>query len=122
GIGPFDIQSGTVMGYAKANYSQKAMRASFFTNVLHGDADNLLARNPLTGKPITFAFDTRTYDFEASNVSTIGTHHAINYGGNLRFNQFDLEIAPQADNRTEFGVFVQDEIFLSEYFRWSIGA
>ena len=44
GIGPFDIQSGTVMGYGKANYTKKALRASFFTNILHGDADNLLAR------------------------------------------------------------------------------
>jgi outer membrane receptor protein involved in Fe transport len=122
GIGPFDIKGGTVMGYAKANYSQKALRASFFTNILHGDADNLLARNPLTGKPITFAFDTRTYDLEISNVTAFGTRHALNYGGNLRYNQFDLEIAPQADNRTEFGVYAQDEIFLSKYFRWSLGA
>ena len=122
GIGPFDIQSGTVMGYAKANYSQKALRASAFTNILHGDADNQLAVNPLTGKAITFAFDTRTYDFEFSNVNTFGTHHALNYGANLRYNQFDLEIAPQADNRTEFGLYAQDEIFLSKYFRWSLGA
>ena len=122
GIGPFDIKSGTVMGYAKANYAKGALRATAFTNILHGDADNLLARNPLTGKPITFAFDTKTYDFEASNVNTFGSHHALNYGANLRFNQFDLEIAPQADNRTEFGVYAQDEIFLSKYFRWSLGA
>ncbi len=122
GIGPFDIQSGTVMGYAKANYSKNAFRGSFFTNILHGDADNLLAVNPLTGKPITFAFDTRTYDFEASNVTPIGTHHALNYGGNLRFNTFDLEIAPNADNRTEFGVYGQDEMFLSNHFRWTVGA
>ena len=122
GIGPFDIKGGTVMGYGKMNYSKKALRAGFFTNILHGDADNLLARNPLTGQPITFAFDTRTYDFEASNVTTIGTHHAINYGGNLRFNTYDLEIAPNADNRTEFGLYAQDDMFLSNYFRWTVGA
>jgi outer membrane receptor protein involved in Fe transport len=122
GIGPFDIKGGTVMGYAKANYAKKALRASFFTNILHGDADNLLARNPLTGKPITFAFDTRTYDVELSNVTPFGAHHALNYGGNLRFNQFDLEIAPQADNRAEFGAYVQDEIFISDHLRWTVGA
>jgi outer membrane receptor for ferrienterochelin and colicin len=122
GIGPFDIQSGTVMGYGKVNYSKKALRASFFTNILHGDADNQLARNPLTGNAITFAFDTRTYDFELSNASPIGTRHVINYGGNLRFNNYDLEIAPNADNRTEFGVYAQDEMFLSDHFRWTVGA
>ncbi len=122
GIGPFDIQSGTVMGYGKANYSKKALRAAFFTNILHGDATNLLAVNPLTGKQITFAFDTKTYDFELSNATALGTHNVFNYGGNLRFNTFDLEIAPQADNRTEFGTYVQDEIFLSNYFRLTLGA
>jgi hypothetical protein len=122
GIGPFDIQSGTVMGYGKANYSKKALRAAFFTNILHGDATNLLAVNPLTGKQITFAFDTKTYDFELSNATALGTHNVFNYGGNLRFNTFDLEIAPQADNRTEFGAYVQDEIFLSNYFRLTLGA
>ena len=122
GIGPFDIKGGTVMGYGKVNYSKKAFRGAFFTNILHGDADNLLARSPLTGQPITFAFDTKTYDFEASNVTPVGTHHAFNYGGNLRFNTYDLEIAPNADNRTEFGVYAQDEMFLSNYFRWTLGA
>jgi outer membrane receptor for ferrienterochelin and colicin len=122
GIGPFDIQSGTVMGYGKVAYSNKALRASFFTNILHGDADNLLARNPLTGNPITFAFDTKTYDFEVSNVTPVGKRHAINYGGNLRFNAYDLEIAPLADNRTEFGVYAQDEMFLSDHFRLNLGA
>jgi len=122
GIGPFDIQSGTVMGYGKATYTNKALRGSFFTNILHGDADNLLARNPLNGQPITFAFDTRTYDFEVSNATALGTHHVFNYGGNLRYNTFDLEIAPQADNRTEFGAYLQDEMFLSNYFRLTLGA
>jgi hypothetical protein len=46
----------------------------------------------------------------------------FNYGGNLRYNTFDLEIAPQADNRTEFGAYVQDEMFLSNYFRLTLGA
>jgi outer membrane receptor protein involved in Fe transport len=122
GIGPFDIQGGTVMGYGKVSYSKKALRGAFFTNILHGDADNLLARNPLNGQPIGFKFDTRTYDVELSNATPLGTHHVFNYGGNLRFNTFDLEIAPQADNRTEFGAFVQDEMFLSNYFRLTLGA
>jgi iron complex outermembrane receptor protein len=122
GIGPFDIQGGTVMGYGRARYEKGALRAGFFTNLLHGDADNLLAVNPLNGKPITFAFDTRTYDFDLSNAKTLGTKHLLSYGGNLRFNTFDLEIAPQADNRTEFGVYGEDQMFLSKYFWWTLGA
>ena len=46
----------------------------------------------------------------------------VSYGGNLRFNQSDLSIAPAADNRQEFGGYAQDEIFLSNLFRWIVGA
>jgi iron complex outermembrane receptor protein len=122
GIGPFDIQSGTVMAYVKANYSDGGFRAGFFTNILNGDASNLLTADPNTGVPIAFDFQTNTYDFEASNVQTFAARHVFSYGGNLRFNFYDLSIAPSSDDRTEFGVYAQDEIFLSNMFRWVIGA
>jgi iron complex outermembrane receptor protein len=121
GIGPFDISSGSVMGYAKASYSRKGFHAGFFTNLLNGDATNLLTSDA-RGQRIGFSFDTDTYDFEASNVQTIARRHVVSYGGNLRYNRFDLSIAPDADNRTEFGGYVQDEIFLSPLFRWVVGA
>src|SRR5690606_9768416 len=94
GIGPFDIQSGTVMGYMKANYSRGGFRAGFFTNIMRGDAQNLLTADPITQQPILFDFATTTYDFEASNVQTFARRHVVSYGGNLRFNFFDLSIAP----------------------------
>jgi outer membrane receptor protein involved in Fe transport len=120
GIGPFDIKSGSTMSYAKVGFSKGGMRAGFFTNILNGDAANLLTRD-VQGRPITFDFETRTIDFEASNVHTLATRHVVSYGGNLRFNTFDLSLAPLGDNRTEFGIYGQDEIFLSDMFRWVIG-
>lgn len=121
GIGPFDINRGSVMGYGKVNFASKGFRAGFFTNVLNGDAANLLSVDP-AGRPIGFDFLTKTYDFEASNVQTLQQKHVVTYGGNLRFNSFDLSIAPQADNRTEGGGYVQDEIFLSNMYRIVAGA
>jgi outer membrane receptor protein involved in Fe transport len=120
GIGPFDIKSGSTMSYVKAGFSKGGLRAGFFTNILNGDAANLLTRD-VQNQPITFDFETRTLDFEASNVNTLGKRHVLSYGGNLRFNKFDLSLAPRADNRTEFGVYAQDEIFLSDMFRWVVG-
>ncbi len=120
GIGPFDITSGSVMGYAKANYNKKGFHAAFFTNILNGDADNLLTSDA-QGRPIAFNFNTKTYDLEASNVQTFKAKHVVTYGGNLRINLSDLSIAPAADNRKEFGGYVQDEIFLSNLFRWIVG-
>ncbi len=121
GIGPFDIDSGTTMGYGRVSFSRRAFRAAAFMQGLNGDATNLVARGP-TGAFIPFGFNTKTFDVEMSNAQSFATRHVLSYGGNLRLNKFDLSIAPQSDDRTEFGVFAQDEIFLSDYFRASLGA
>jgi outer membrane receptor protein involved in Fe transport len=121
GIGPFDIDSGTIMGYSRVHYTRKGLRGAFFTNILDGTATNLLTRDP-QGVPIGFEFGTNTIDFELSNVQTFASRHVVSYGGNLRHNSFDLSIAPLADDRTEFGLYAQDEIFLSNHFRWVVGA
>ena len=121
GIGPFDIENGSIMGYGKASYAQGGFRAGVFANVLNGEAANLLTRTPLN-QPITFDFATKTFDIEASNVQTLAQRHVVNYGGNLLFNRFDLSLAPAGDDRTEFGVYGQDEIFVNNYLRLSVGA
>ena len=121
GIGPFDIDSGSVMGYGKVNFTNKGFKAGFFSNVLNGDAANLLSVDP-AGHPILFNFLTKTFDLEASNVQAFKGKHVLTYGGNLRFNTFDLSIAPAAENRTEGGGYIQDEIFLHEKARVVAGA
>jgi len=120
GIGPFDIKRGSWMGYGKANYTRGAFRLQAFLQSLDGDAAQLLTRGP-GGAPITFLFNTKTFDVEAGNVTTVG-RQVFTYGGNIRHNTFDLSIAPDADSRTEGGFYLQDEIFLHEKFRVSIGA
>jgi outer membrane receptor for ferrienterochelin and colicin len=120
GIGPFDIDSGSTLTYVSGRYEQNGRRIGFFTNILNGDAVNLLSRD-VTGAFLPLGFDTTTFDIDASDLRTIGTRHALSYGGNFRYNAFDITIAPDGDNRSEGGAFVQDEIFLNDRFRWVIG-
>ncbi len=120
GIGPFD-GTGVGVGYGTLRYTRNALKVSFFTNLLNGDASGLLAIG-LDGKPILFKFNTRTYDFELGNITTIGPRNVVSYGGNVRFNAFDLSIAPRGDNRTELGGYIQDEIFFNNHLRLSVGA
>jgi outer membrane receptor protein involved in Fe transport len=121
GIGPFDINSGTVLGYGKVNFSKGAMKANFFTNILNGDATNLLAFG-LDGRPLNFIFKSNTYDLEFGDVRTFQQRHVVSYGGNFRYSTFDLSIAPDGDSRKEGGAYVQDEIFLGQYVRLLVGA
>jgi outer membrane receptor protein involved in Fe transport len=121
GIGPFDIDRGTILGYAKVNYTRGPLKVNFFTNLLNGSATNLLAFGP-TGQPLQFDFKSQTYDFEIGHVQTIGQRNVLTYGGNFRQNVFDLTIAPEGDNRTEGGVYGQNEFFVNQYFRVLLGA
>jgi iron complex outermembrane receptor protein len=120
GIGPFDVDNSSRLIYTTVRYSKGGRRISFFTNLLNGDAANLLTVGP-DRLPIQLVFDTKTFDFDYSDVRAIGTKHALSYGGNFRRNNFDISIAPEGDNRNEGGAYLQDEIFLNDKFRWVIG-
>src|SRR5688572_9904226 len=93
GIGPFDIESGASMKYAKGDWSRGALHVGAFANFLDADSANLLAIG-VDGQPIEFAFKTNTYNIDASNTSVIGRRHILTYGATARQNEFDLSIAP----------------------------
>ena len=120
GVGPFDIQSGSYLGFGRVNYSNRALKASFFVNVLSADAPNLLFPDPATGKPLQMTLTTATYDFEAGDAVPIGSHQVVSFGGNIRRNNFDITLAPSSPDRNEVGGYMQDEIFL-ERFRFTLG-
>jgi len=120
GIGPFNVDNSSRLGYFSGRYTKGGRHVAFFTNLLNGDAANLLTVGT-NRQPIGLAFDTKTFDIEAGDVRAIGTHHALTYGGNYRHNAFDITLAPNAEDRNEGGAFIQDEIFLSKYFRWVVG-
>jgi outer membrane receptor protein involved in Fe transport len=113
GIGPFDIQSGSYLGFGRVNFSRDALKVNFFTNVLSADAPNLIFPDPATGKALLMTLTTKTYDFEAGNATPIGSRNIVSYGGNYRRNNFDITLAPAAQNRNEIGAYVQDEVFLN---------
>jgi outer membrane receptor for ferrienterochelin and colicins len=120
GIGPFDIQSGSYIGYGKVNYAKGALKVNFFTNITDAKAPNLLLPDPATGQPLQLNFKTQTYDVEVGDAIAAGTHQVFTFGGNVRQNNFNITIAPAAENRTELGAYVQDQILL-EKFDFNIG-
>jgi outer membrane receptor for ferrienterochelin and colicins len=121
GIGPFDIQPGSVMGYGRLNYMRGAARFSAFTNIVNAEAPNLLVPNPVTREPLQLDFKTQTYDLEGSHSVLIGRRQTVSYGGNYRRNNFNITLAPAAEDRNEIGGYVQDDVFFDRL-RLSIGA
>jgi iron complex outermembrane receptor protein len=120
GIGPFDVSSESRLGYLSARYAKGARHVAFFTNVLHGDASNLLTVGA-DRLPIKMGFDTKTFDIEAADVRPLGEKNILSFGGNFRHNGFDITLAPTGESRNEGGVYLQDEIFLGTRARWVVG-
>ena len=120
GIGPFDIDRGSVMGYWKANYTRDQWRAQVFMNILDGQATNLVSVGP-GGQPILLDFSTKTFDGEFGHTRIVAGRHVLTYGGNLRLNRFDLTIAPGENSRTEGGAYIQDEFLMSDRWRFVLG-
>ena len=81
------------MGYGKVNFTSKGFKAGFFTNILErrrgepahdrhrGQADRLRLPDQ----------DVRLRGVERPGFKD---KHVVTYGGNLRFNTFDLSLAP----------------------------
>jgi outer membrane receptor protein involved in Fe transport len=120
GIGPFDINKNSHLGFFSTKYQKGGRRVAFFTNLLNGNASNLLART-ITGQPLPLGFNTKTFDVEANDVHAFGTKNVVSYGGNFRHNTFDITLAPVGDARNEGGAYGQDEIFINNHLRWVVG-
>ena len=115
GVGPFDVQRGSYLGYAKVGYERGDLRAQVFTNLLNGGAPNLLLPDPDTGQPVHLGFGSQTVDAEIGHSTFVGQRNYLTYGGNVRRNTFDLTIGPDANDRLELGAYLQDEIFFDRF-------
>ncbi|MEM7582806.1 MAG: TonB-dependent receptor [Acidobacteriota bacterium] len=122
GIGPFDVDSSSNLTYFKVSYAKKALNVNFFANLLDGEANNLLTVGT-DGQPLLLGFESQTYNIDFSNTHVLGgDRHVLTYGATARTTDFDLTIAPQGEEREEYGAFIQDEISLSDKVRWLVGA
>lgn len=120
GIGPFDIDRGAELSYLQADWYRGDLHVGVSAQMLDGNATNLLTLSS-NGQPLGFRFINDTYNIDISNSHVLGQRHLLTYGGNLRSHEFDLTIAPLADSKDEAGLFVQDDIELTDRLRWVVG-
>lgn len=120
GLGPFRLEDNARGSYAKVDYRTGGWWIKSFVNLWHGEATSLLSVGPL-GKPLFLNFDDRSWDIDVQKSQALGTRHLLTYGGNYRHNWSSITMAPGAKKRDMAGGYVQDEMLLSDRFRWIIG-
>ena len=120
GIGPFNVQSGANMSYGRVQYMRGSMEIGAFFNRTSAGFNSLLSRTP-TGELLDGRINTRTYDVSLQDTRFLGGRHLFSYGASARFVTLDFTLAPLGDGRSEQGLYVNDEIFLSDRWRWIVG-
>ena len=113
-IGPFDAERGTKLAYGQIAYHRGSFRIRTFANYLTGKAPSLLSVDPDLN-PLRIDFKNGVYDVDAGWSDLFGGHHLMSFGGNVRYNTFDLSICPSADDRLQAGAYIQDEIRFSTF-------
>jgi outer membrane receptor protein involved in Fe transport len=119
GLGPFRLEDGAG-SYGKVDYRRGGLTIKSFVNLWKGQATSLLSVGPL-GQPLLLDFHDRSWDLDIQNTQTLFTRHMLTYGGNYRHNWTSITMAPLAEKRDQAGAYFQDEIFLSDHFRWLVG-
>lgn len=120
GLGPFRLEDNARGSYAKIDYRSGGLSIKSFVNLWHGEASSLLSVGPL-GNPLYLNFDDRSWDIEIQKSQAVQTRHLLTYGGSYRHNWSSITMAPGAKKRDIGGAFVQDEMLLSDHFRWLVG-
>jgi outer membrane receptor protein involved in Fe transport len=115
GIGPFRVDNDSWFGYGRVAWAKGSLHVGGFANLVDAKAPSLFAVDPFTGEAVRLDFKTQTYDLDISHSRALGQHHLLSYGGNVRRNAFDISLAPDGEDRTEMGAYVQDEFFVGRF-------
>jgi iron complex outermembrane receptor protein len=121
GLGPFRLEDGAHGAYSMFNYNRNALSIRSYVNLWGGNAFSLLSVGPL-GQPLNLFFDNKTWDIDIGNSHLIQNRHLVSYGGNYRHSWYNITMAPGGKKRDEGGAYIQDEMRLSEHFRWIVGS
>jgi outer membrane receptor protein involved in Fe transport len=121
GFGPNKADGNDKAGYGKADYVRGALRITGFVNVWDAKDTYLLFVDP-AGQTTQWQAKAQIYSVELGNSHTIRAKHLISYGGNFRHMEVSARLMPGARRHNEGGAYFQDEILLSDHFRWVVGA
>jgi iron complex outermembrane receptor protein len=113
--GPATMDQGTLHAFGKVDWTRRSMRVTAFMNHDAYEGVFLNGNIPATS-------NDQTYNIDFTDTRLAGERHILTYGGNFRFNTYDNDLAGDAPNRDSYGLFLQDDIQISEALRLVVGA
>jgi outer membrane receptor protein involved in Fe transport len=116
------LQGDWANSHGKVDYTRGALRISGYVSIHTAVNGKFIVIDGPTGQPIRWDAKTRTYHLEFGDLRKVRSKHLISYGGNVRYSGINALLMPEARRRNEGGAYFQDEIRLSEHFRYVVGA
>ncbi len=113
--GPATMENGTLQAFGKVDFTRRDMRVTAFMN--HDAYEGMFLNGSI---PATQ--NDQTYNIDFTDTRYAGDRHALTYGANYRYNVYNNDLTPNGNNRTSYGAFLQDDIFLSDLLRFVAGA
>jgi outer membrane receptor protein involved in Fe transport len=112
-IGPFQLESGAGLTYGRIAYTRGGFHLTAFANYVDAKAPNLITDAP-NGQPLRIDFNNGQYDLDTGYTALFG-RHLLSAGASVRYNTFDISLAPDAKNRLDAGAWLQDDIDLDPF-------
>ena len=120
GIGPFNVKPGTNMSWGRVQHLRGSVEVGAFFNRTAAGFNSILSRDP-AGNLLDGDMNSSTYDISLKDTRFLAGRHLLSYGASARFVTLDFSLAPLGTGRNEQGLYVNDEIFLSDQWRWIVG-
>jgi iron complex outermembrane receptor protein len=110
--GPADWAKDTFDAFGQVQWSRRDAHATFYSNFFESPDGVFLIGGERA------SIKTETYALDVSDSRTVGDRHRLAYGGSTSRSQYDMTLAPDAGDRDRIGAFLQDEIRITDHFRW----
>jgi len=113
GLGPFDVDPDTGNAYVQGRWKNGPFEAQLDYNLFDGAGKNLI-------NSIDFGFRSSRIHASFGGKAILGKRAVLGYGADVSSTQYDLTIAPDADERNVLAVFGETDVKLAE--RWWLTA
>lgn len=112
-VGPFEAKP-LRQGYGSVEYVRGTTRMSAGLTAHTARYAGLLSDS-------TTSIDSQSLQIDATSTRQAGTRHLLTYGGTLKASHFDLNFVPDLHRRTELGLYLADDFFVSDRVRIAAG-
>jgi outer membrane receptor protein involved in Fe transport len=114
GLGPFDVDPATSLSYVQARYRRGAFEAQADFNYFDGEGKNLINALP-------FGFTAASSHMSLRWTNSLGERAVVGWGFDGKLSEYDLSIAPLAEERTQVAGFAEFDVGLAEKLRLVAG-